>query len=100
MASTPGGAVSATVVGRALSVMFLPPSVLILNVADMDCVWRVNACATADTRDPTVSKVLEKKGSSLMDWKQLVATYLCVKLRGDRHSPLVKQSLFSTPPSR
>lgn len=57
MASTPGGAVSATAAGRALSATFLPPSVSILSAVGTDCAWRVTACATPATRDPTVNKV-------------------------------------------
>ena len=76
MASTPGGAVSATVAGRALNVMFLPPSVLILNAGDTDCAWRATVCATPATKDPTVNKVNGGKET----WKQLDATHFCVKL--------------------
>lgn len=61
MASTPGGAVSATAVGRAPSVTSRPPSVSIPSAADTDCVWRVTVCATPATRDPTVSKVNGEK---------------------------------------
>lgn len=72
MASIPGGAVSATVAGRALSVTFLPPNVSILNAVDMDCVWRATVCATLATKEPTVSKVNEEKKRFFpLDWKQL-----------------------------
>lgn len=61
MASTPGGAVSATAAGRALSVTFLPHSVSILNVVDMGCAWREIVCATPATKEPTVNKVNGEK---------------------------------------
>lgn len=99
MASTPGGAVSATAAGRAPNVTFRPPSVSILNAVDTDCVWRVTVCATPATRDPTANKV-NGGGVFSLDWKLLDATYFCVKPRGNRHSSLVKQSVFSTLPSR
>lgn len=63
--STPGGAVSATVAGRARSVTYLPPSVSILNVGDTDYAWRVTVCATLATKEPTVNKVNERKTQHL-----------------------------------
>lgn len=59
-ASTPGGAVSATAAGKAPSVTFLRPSVLILSAGDMGSVLLETVRATQDTKEPTVNKVTWK----------------------------------------
>lgn len=80
MASTVGGAASASAAGRARSATFPPPSASILSVGDTDSAWRETVCATRATKESAVIKVIQEEKLFPLDSRQTEATHFFATL--------------------